>query len=373
VKRAAVAGLIALAAVISCGTPGGRPTDAAVPSDKVTGTAGLAVPVFKGALAVVSADSATDAWAIGQSLIVHWNGRKWSAVPDPVPGTSGGLNAVRAFSKDDVWIAGIGRPGTSAFILHWNGKTWSKVKTPALDGVLSLSGLAGTSPSNLWAVGESVPGYALPAILHWNGKAWSKVKAPLPRGVDNGYLNAVTVLSPADAWTVGGYATAITHPLVLHWNGRQWFAVASPNAGSGSLLTSVTVFSAKSAWAAGAGDDGSNALLLHWNGRSWSKVAVKDAASVDIRSVTAASATSAWAAGDVLGPLNAQQSLVMHWNGKAWTRVASGAPKDTTLWDIAVFSGASAWAVGADNHGKPSLGGGNDTAVILHWNGKAWS
>jgi hypothetical protein len=124
VKRVVVAGLLGLAAVISCATAGCGNAGAAVPPAKVTGTAAsLVVPSFTGRLAAVSADSATDAWAVGESLIVHWTGKKWSAVADPVPGTSGGLNAVRAFSKDDVWITGMGRPGTPAFILHWNGKT----------------------------------------------------------------------------------------------------------------------------------------------------------------------------------------------------------------------------------------------------------
>jgi hypothetical protein len=145
------------------------------------------------------------------------------------------------------------------------------------------------------------------------------------------------------------------------------------NSGSGSLLNSVTVLSAESAWAAGSGDDGSNALLLRWNGKSWSKVAVKDAGNIDIRSVTAAGADSAWAAGDDLGALNEPQPLILHWNGKTWSRVASGAPRDTTLWDVAVLTGTSAWAVGACTDGKPSLGGASDSAVILHWNGKAWS
>jgi hypothetical protein len=66
-------------------------------------------------------------------------------------------------------------------------------------------------------------------------------------------------------------------------------------------------------------------------------------------------------------------AFILHWNGKAWIRVASGAPQDTALWGMAMLSGTSAWVVGADTHGRPSLGGANDTAVILHWNGKAWS
>ena len=68
------------------------------------------VPSIAGQLHGVSADSATDAWAVGfsetnpnprQTLIVHWNGTAWWRVPQPSPGTGGegaGLTSVSAVS-----------------------------------------------------------------------------------------------------------------------------------------------------------------------------------------------------------------------------------------------------------------------------------
>jgi hypothetical protein len=370
-KRVVVAGLLGLAAVISSGTTGCGTAVGAVPPTQAAGTAdGRAVPSFKGSLLAVSADSPADAWAAG-SIIAHWNGSRWSAVTRPGPGANGGFTAVRAFSKDDVWVAGSSE--NRAFILHWNGKSWSRVKTPALAGVWYLNGLAGASPSSLWAAGETD---SAPAILHWNGRAWSKVSAPLPHGIGNGYLNAVTVRSPADAWAVGGYAAAsgTTHPLVLHWNGRQWSPVASPNSGSGTRLNTVTAYSADSAWAAGYGDDGSDAVLLHWNGKSWSKVPVKNPGNVIIWSVAAASATSVWAAGAEFGAGSVAKPLIMRWNGETWSRLATGStPQHTSLAAMTALSGNNAWAVGTHTDGPPIPGGANAGAVILHWNGKAWS
>jgi hypothetical protein len=159
----------------------------------------------------------------------------------------------------------------------------------------------------------------------------------------------------------------------LHWNGRAWSVVASPNSVSGTRLNTVTAFSADSAWAAGYGDGGEDTVLLHWDGKSWSKVPVEDPGSVDIWSVTAASATSVWATGAQLGAANIATPLIMRWDGKSWTRLAISAPQRTSLGAMIALSGKNAWAVGTHTGWPPLLSGANDKALILHWNGKAWS
>ena len=96
-------------------------------------------------LAAVSAISGSDAWAAGQycvsncsspagvidTLIMHWNGTKWSKVSSPSPSSTGRnlLFAVTAPTATSAWAVG-GYPSTSnvqtALILHWNGTKWSK-------------------------------------------------------------------------------------------------------------------------------------------------------------------------------------------------------------------------------------------------------
>lgn len=114
-------------------------------------------------------------------------------------------------------------------------------------------------------------------------------------------------------------------------------------------------------------------MLPHWNGKSWSTIPVKDPGSVDIDSVTAASATSVWATGAELGAANVTTPLIMRWNGKTWTRLATGLPQRTSLGAMTARSGKNAWAVGTHIGWPPLLSGANDRAVILHWNGEAWS
>ena len=86
-------------------------------------------------LTSVSADSASDAWAVGSyannntgvrdTLILHWNGTAWSRVASPNPGTRFNvLNGVSAGGAKNAWAVGFYRtqaPGALPLILHWNG------------------------------------------------------------------------------------------------------------------------------------------------------------------------------------------------------------------------------------------------------------
>src|SRR5215471_16759378 len=136
-----------------------------------------------------------------------------------------------------------------------------------------LFGVAATSARNAWAAGGEVSsGKTL--ILHWDGTAWARVPSPTPVGETE--LYAVAATSARNAWAVGGggalFGVAATSAgdawavgcagncfqgfggiktLILHWNGTAWTRVPSPSPGVGSALSSVTAVSATSAWAVG--------------------------------------------------------------------------------------------------------------------------
>lgn len=76
-------------------------------------------------------------------------------------------------------------------------------------------------------------------------------------------------------------------------------------------------------------------------------------------SVTATSASSAWAAGTT----NSSKTLVLRWNGHAWKRVRSPSPRGfDSIFSITAISARNAWAVGATT----------SSVLILHWNGTTW-
>jgi len=146
----------------------------------------------------IAVTSASNAWAVGLSsegfplrdhpLIEHWNGSRWSVLPNtPVEGE---LDGVAMSSPTDGWAAGYLTPGNSiaqTLIEHWNGSAWSIVKSPNIGGMSNtnrLVGIAALSPNNVWAVGDfyvnknceknpSCSDYVL--IAHWDGQSWNSI------------------------------------------------------------------------------------------------------------------------------------------------------------------------------------------------------
>lgn len=86
----------------------------------------------------VSADTATDAWAVGnmsgdpqQGVIFHWDGHSLSRLPSQ---TQGQLFGVSADSPTDAWAVGsyaVPRAHVvRTVVVHWNGTGWSTVQGP---------------------------------------------------------------------------------------------------------------------------------------------------------------------------------------------------------------------------------------------------
>jgi len=114
-------------------------------------------------------------------LIEHWDGTAWSAatLPDGGAGLSG-LASVYTASAGDVWatfggsqyLEGSAADGQTQAFLHWDGRRWTTVPEPGPRefGVsYAYHGIGGTGPDDVWAAGEadvSYPGYIAPLIAH---------------------------------------------------------------------------------------------------------------------------------------------------------------------------------------------------------------
>jgi hypothetical protein len=202
------------------------------------------------------------------SLLLHWNGTRWSRVA--AAGVE--MNGVAVTSGTNAWAV-----GANVNVLHWNGTRWSKQFSRSAAGLYDVAAL---SRSNAWAVGELavVGGRTRTFIVHWNGTKWSRVTSPNGPGAFN-TLTGVAVTSPTNAWAVGCFGAnggcVSTRTLLLHWNGSTWSRVSTPHPGAhGNRLAGVSAVSSSAAWAVGAYKDSSNSthlLRLHWNGTRWSK------------------------------------------------------------------------------------------------------
>ena len=135
--------LLAAVAVLGAGVPAvvGSAAQAAPAMGRAASV--RSVPRINGQLEGVSADSATDAWAVGYYL-----------------------NS-----------SNIGQPVT----MQWNGTTWSQVTSPSPHGYAQLSGVGTVPGAGAWAAGTSFgpKNLAWSALVSSEGGRWALCPPPV--------------------------------------------------------------------------------------------------------------------------------------------------------------------------------------------------
>lgn len=334
------------------------------------------------ALSGVSADSASDAWAVGwrmasltasrQTLAMHWNGASWARVPTPNVGHAQcELLAVAAISPSDAWTVGyhLSRTGKArALIFHWDGTAWGRVPSPSDAPYESfLNGVSAASANDIYAVGKNL-------IIHWDGSTWS-----MARRIRGGFLQAVSARPSGASWAVGETlptATESFQPLAFHGSGLAWSRAPMPSADPTLQLTKgVATVGRSQVWAVGygcltgppPGCSGRRAISEQRRDGHWRIVPITtDPPGVTswLNAVSAASKDDVWAVGAANGGFD---TLAVRWNGTSWEQVAT--PKlegNPELLSVSAYSDTDAWAVGYHYDVSTSI------PVILHWNGTAW-
>lgn len=202
----------------------------------------------------ISGTSAHDLWAVGfafdgnniaLALLEHFNGTQWQSVAPPAVGGFPDLVSVSADSPSDAWAVGTtATPNDTSLAVHWNGHAWKVVAVPCLQGgtvsvgctaINVLTGVSAPTASNVWVSGYEEGGSEslVPYVLHWNGKAWSLTKTPNLGDVGSS-LRGIIALSPGDVWAVGQTQTdgnSVIATITEHFNGRAWSLVPSPDPG----------------------------------------------------------------------------------------------------------------------------------------------
>jgi hypothetical protein len=176
------------------------------------------------------------------------------------------------------------------------------------------------------------------------------------------------VLAGALLAPVPAAAQAAAHPRAASSAPTAWQVSAVPSSvQEPATLDGVSAASASSAWAVGAqaetGWQQGTPLLLKWNGKAWSTVALSGITGPgNLTSVSAASATDAWAVGQ-----DKSGAVALHWNGTKWSPVTLPGSSTATVYGVAVAPGGTAWLVGS-----VQSAGGTSTILVENWNGKAW-
>jgi len=342
-----------------------RPASAAVTSYSVTGQ-----------LFDVTDVSSTNAWAVGftgsftapKTLILHWNGQKWSPVTSPKPIT-GGLLGLSTVSATNIWAAGFAGSFAGAItplVMHWNGKAWSRVPgVPSLNAQFNVVGQAGTT---LLAVG-ALSGPPM-LIMERIGTTWKRFPVPSAAGD----LESIAVTGARSAWAVGVTVNPSTGApigdVLMRWNGSTWHSASFPLHGTNENLWHLAVGPHSALWAVGDSHNSAGTsftpISMVFNGASWRKVAVPAPANSGLSGVAFVPGGTALAGGS---SGNGKRTLIVQWTGTAWRQVATPNPYAGRDYinSVAAASAHDAWAVGVGGAGTVA-----NKTLILHWNGAAW-
>ncbi len=228
-----------------------------------------------------------------------------------------------------------------------------------------MQAVSASDAANAWALGGT--GCCNLLVGHWNGKKWGTIA--VPGNIGGGFTNQVTGGSVAAI--AGGRAMIFVEStdqelgtsfvVALEWRGRSWSAEHAFTDQPGGVIASGP----DDVW----GFDSGTPSADHYNGTSWSAIPIP---------VIAAQASGNAAAGDwVTGTVAAQPGRVelMHWSKGAWRNAALpkiAVPKGDQMFPGAVDAAtlSDIWLTVSTG---PTAGHGPVTAVLLHWNGKAWS
>jgi hypothetical protein len=332
-------------------------------------------------------------WAVGRtvdfdvnpatyrSVILRWDGTRWSTDPHPRFARNHALRGVAAGSADDAWAVGtrqLASGGLLTLVEHWDGADWTTVASPNPNptGLNELAGVAvvPSSPQTVWAVGSySKPNAnfgTLKLILRRTGGGWQVLPSPTVTPED--HLEAVDATGPGDAWAVGWGSTSpfggTAVGIALRWNGTGWATVPIPQP-SPMMLFGVAALAPDDVWAVGhtyLGGPHWIPLALHWDGARWSRTTLPAfPGGGQLRDVVALSPTDIYAVGLDGEGFNAR-TLVLRWNGSTWTKqVTPSPPVGPKLFGAAAVGPATVWGVG---HRYDQAAGLNRTLTIRSTN-----
>jgi hypothetical protein len=229
----------------------------------------------------VTALAADNAWAVGYyddnapggsydaTLLLHWDGSRWSQVESPSPYLrDAGINwlySISASAPDDIWAFGYGGVGEGGFqplALHWDGSIWRLVPTPGVPGTAFTTAIHAVSRTEVWAAGSylesAFPYRYLTLVMRWDGEGWKVIPSPNPGSRSN--MLRTLVVTHGDVWVAGDYTNACSpcyaQTLTMRYRGGNWEMVPSPNPGNlKNRLTSLSAIG-DTLWAVGYSDKG---------------------------------------------------------------------------------------------------------------------
>jgi len=234
-----------------------------------------------------------------------------------------------------------------------------------------LADLAMTSATDGWAVGavrdnnDDAPVRSL--ILHYSHCQWTQTGPAIP----NMGLWSISMDSPTDGWISGGLDG--TGNVLLHYTGGQWqqVHVAALDTVNGFFGT-VRMQSAAEGWmilrhAKNTQGLGSSSLAHERNG-VWSLLNAPLSNIVDVAPI---GPDDAWIAGTVSDA--DKTGMLARYQAGRWVATASmGGLIDESHLRLRMLSPTDGWATAEFPTADGNYFEGVETALVLHYDGKAW-
>ncbi len=291
-------------------------------------------------------------WTLAALAAPSAIGQSWE-LEQFVHGLSG--RDMAATGIDDIWIAGVAKPGSSQTrLIHFDGDIWSFIDIP-LDpqskaivhtwavemapwGEPVIGGRIDNQPfAAIFRDGEiqdiqtfgglsytfSTVDFSIPndeciwmsmsgnhRFARWDGVEWESF--PLEDDHNLVFIEAVDAIGSDQAWAVG-YERIFTDappgpvpakPIVAVWSGKDWLRMVPPTHDAFQcMLFDIDVLSPNDIWAVGDClylNEGTRPAIFHWNGIAWTQHAIDGISLGQATSVAAIASDSVWIQGNRL-------------------------------------------------------------------------
>ncbi|SDL37735.1 hypothetical protein [Nonomuraea jiangxiensis] len=237
----------------------------------------------------------------------------------------GDMDLLAAAADGTLWTTY--RHGNEVLLRRWNGREWRSFELPASPGrgAVGPVALAASSVRLAWAIGQIMPGPGVIGVVStYEGGHWRTQPLAEPAGgVIGGGGTAARSVGPDGAWTVN-------ERTALRWTGHEWRSYLLP-ANAGELGSE-----GEQVWAVSGGYDPPAAM--RWEQGGWRLIGVPALeAPVDfmapreiLTDVVVLGRDDVWVVGGVSGrmaheydrdgePLVKGHPFALHWNGASWT------------------------------------------------------
>jgi hypothetical protein len=414
VRRFALSGLVALAAIAGITVPAAAGTASAAVTPSVTRSVTPSVPsagpAGSGATGYkISCGTAKSCLAVGEKVnnttgamtpvALVWSGTNWRSIVVHAPkGTTfDGMTAVSCKSAtyclvigSDLSGSGIGRP----FALIWNGTAVSAAALPPVPSGATDTSLVGATcvaVKSCIAAGTSQNNSGATKLVFdtWNGTKW--VLHAQSAATSTAVVEASSVSCVSLSYcVVGGLVDSISgtsismRPYLGSWNGKTVTAmkVPVPSGFKTPVLLGVSCATTSSCAATGINIGSGNtpnvgAFTETWNGKAWTAAKLPWLAANQISILEDVSCTYSKTAGTrciavgAAGTNNAAGPVAESWNGKAWSKLTVpgvGSGKVGVFEGVSCLSAKQCTAIG--EVGPATAASGSPMAGL--WNGSAW-